>query len=105
SDAVGLNRPDKPHHEEYGGPRGGHVEIRVATAKQRPIDMEISRSVVVTPADCSNSRKQSEPVHEQNKDENRRKKPKSLLHEVTADDVFQKVVQPLNQPLLKTLNA
>src|SRR6266481_5105822 len=104
ADTVGLNRPDKPHHEEYGRHRGRHVQIRVATAQQRPIDMEISRTVVVTPADCSDSRNQSEPVHEQNKNENCGKKPKSLLHEVTADDVFQKIVQTLNQPLPKILN-
>src|SRR6266567_3886963 len=104
SDAVGLNRPDKPHHEEYGRHRGRHVQIRVATAQQRPIDMEISRTVVVTPADCSDSRNQSEPVHEQNKNENCGKKPKSLLHEVTADDVFQKIVQTLNEPFPKILN-
>src|SRR6266404_4445235 len=95
SDAVGLNRPDKPHHEEYGRHRGRHVQIRVATAQQRPIDMEISRTVVVTPADCSDSRNQSEPVHEQNKNENCSKKPKSLLHEVTADDVFPKILKPV----------
>src|SRR5205807_8710354 len=98
SDSVCLNRPDKAHHEKYCRHRGGHVEILVATAKQRPIDMEVSRTVVVTPADCSNSRNQSEPVHEQNKNENCGKKPKSLLYEVTADDVFQEIVQTLNQP-------
>src|SRR6476659_77454 len=96
SDAVGLNRPDKPHHEEYGRHRSRHVQVRVATPQQRPINMEISRTVVVTPADCSDSRNQSEPVHEQNKNENRGKKPKSLLHEVTADDVFQEIVQTLD---------
>src|SRR6266436_4633036 len=104
ANTVGLNRPDKPHHEKYGRHRGRHVQIRVATAQQRPIDMEISRTVVVTPADCSDSRNQSEPVHEQNKNENCGKKPKSLLHEVTADDVFQKIVQTLNQPFPKVLN-
>src|SRR2546428_5570104 len=78
SDAVGLNRPDKPHHKEYGRHRGRHVQVRVATAEQRPVDMEISRTVVVTPADCSNSRNQSEPVHKQNKNENCGKKPKSF---------------------------
>src|SRR5437016_11720530 len=104
SDAVGLNRPDKPHHEEYGRHRGRHVQIRVATTQQRPIDMEISRTVVVTPADCSDSRNQSEPVHEQNKNENRGKKPKSFGHQLTADDVFQKIVQTPNQPLPKILN-
>src|SRR4029077_6913801 len=96
SEAVGLNRPDKPHHEEYGRPCGRQVQIRVATASQRPIGPVISRTVVVTPADCSDSRNQSEPVHEQNENENRRKKPKSFCHQVTADDVFQKMVQTLN---------
>src|SRR5213079_3355609 len=90
SDAIGLNRPDKPHHEEYGRHRGRHVQIGVATAQHRPIDMEISPTVVVPPADFSDSRNQSEPVHEQNKNENRGKKPKSLTHDVTAYDVFQK---------------
>src|SRR4029077_15284306 len=64
----------------------------------------ISQTVVVTPADCSDSRNQSEPVHEQNKNENRGKKQKSLLQEVTADDVFQKIVQTLNYPPPKILN-
>src|SRR4029077_8299943 len=105
SDAVGLNRPDKPHHKEYGRHRGRHVQIRVATAQQRSVDMKISRTVVVTPADCSDSRNQSEPIHEQNKNENCGKKPKSLWHEVTADDVFQKIVQPLTQPFPKILNT
>src|SRR5262245_25036178 len=66
--------------------------------------MEISQTVVVTPADCSDSRNQSKPVHEQNKNENRGIKPKSLSHEVTTNDVFQKVVQTLNQPFPKILN-
>src|SRR6266850_2456612 len=66
--------------------------------------MKISRTVVVTPPDCSDPRNQSEPIYEQNKNENCGKKPKSLLHEVTADDVFQKIVQTLNQPFPKVLN-
>src|SRR5207244_4658237 len=104
ADAVGLNRPDKPHHEEYGRHRGRHVQIRVATAQQRPIDMEISRRVGMSPTNCSDSRNQSEPVHEQNKNENCGKKPKSLSHELTADDVFQEIVQTLHQPFPKILN-
>src|SRR5262245_64136458 len=63
----------------------------------------MSRPVVVTPADCSDSRNQSNPVHEQNKNEDCGIKPKSLLHEVTADDVFQKIIQTLDQPLPKIL--
>src|SRR6478736_8741810 len=105
SDAVGLNRPDKPHHEEYGRHRGRHVQVRVATSQQRPINVEISRTVVVTPADGSDSRDQSEPVHEQNKNENSGKKPKPLFHEITADDVFQKSVQTLNKPFPEILNS
>src|SRR5204863_1498992 len=66
--------------------------------------MEISQSVVVTPPDCSDSRNQSKPIHEENKNENRGKKPKSLSHELTADNVFQEIVQTLNQPLPKILN-
>src|SRR5215467_9326285 len=66
--------------------------------------MEISRSVVVTPADCSDSGNQPGPVHEQNKNENRGKKPKSFSHEVTADDVLQEIVQAFDQPFPKILN-
>src|SRR5215510_8270361 len=66
--------------------------------------MEISRRVVMAPTNCSDSRNQSKPVHEQNKNENRGIKPKALSHEVTADDVFQEIVQTLNQPLPKILN-
>src|SRR5262249_11431300 len=103
ADTIGLNCPDKPHHEKYGRHCGRHVQVRVATSEQRPIDMEMSRPVVVTPADCSDSRNQSKPVYETDKNENRGIKPKSLLHEVAADDVFQKIVQPLDQPLPKIL--
>src|SRR5262245_51314558 len=66
--------------------------------------MEISRPVVVPPANSSDSRNQSKPVYEQNKNENRGIKPKSLSHELTANDVFQEIVQTLNQPLPKVLN-
>src|SRR5215469_8049741 len=65
--------------------------------------MKMSRPVVVTPADCSDSWNQSKPVYETDKNENRCIKPKPLLHEVAADDVFQKIVQPLDQPLPKIL--
>src|SRR5262249_36179293 len=58
----------------------------------------------MTPADCSDSRNQSKPVHEQNKNENSGIEPKSLLHEVTADDVLQEIVQTLDQPLPKILS-
>src|SRR5262249_37282390 len=105
ADTVSLNRPDKPHHEKYCRHCGRHVQVRVATAQQRPIDMENSGSVVVSPADCSDSRNQPKPVHEQNKNENRGIEPKSLSHEVAADDVFQEVVQTLNQPFPKILYA
>src|SRR5262245_13354412 len=56
ANTVGLNRPDKPHHEKYGRHCGRHIQVRVATAEQWPIDLEMSRPVVVTPADCSDSR-------------------------------------------------
>src|SRR4029453_8540380 len=55
SHAVGLNRPDKPHHEEYGRHRGSHVQIRVATAQQRSIDREISRGILMAPTNSSDS--------------------------------------------------
>src|SRR5215475_15827744 len=65
--------------------------------------MEMPRPVVVTPPNCSDSRNQSKPVYETDKNENRGIKPKSLLHEVAADDVFQKIIQTLDQPLPKIL--
>src|SRR5215475_14792872 len=67
--------------------------------------MEISRTVVVTPADCSDSRNQSEPVHEQNENENRRKKPKSFCHQIASDDIFKERVETLDHPLPKILSA
>src|SRR6478672_8878661 len=66
--------------------------------------MEISCRVVMAPTNGADSGNQSKPVHEENKNENCGKKPKSLSHELTADDVFQEIVQTLNQPLPKILN-
>ena len=58
----------------------------------------------MTPPNSSDSRNQSKPVDEQNKNENRRKKPESFGHQLTANYIFQKIVQTLNQPLPKILN-
>src|ERR1700741_4765582 len=59
----------------------------------------------MTPADSPDSRNQSEPVHEKNKNENCGIKPKSLPHQLATDDVLQKVVQSRDQPFPKILYA
>src|SRR6266404_6896517 len=67
--------------------------------------MKVSRRVVMTPTDRSDPRNQAAPVYEQNKNENGREKPKPLPHQFTADDVFEKIVQPLNQPFPEVLDS
>src|SRR5436190_18118267 len=105
TDTVGLNGPDEPHHKEYGRHGGRHVQVGIATAQQRPTDVKISRCVVITPTNSSDSWNQAKPVHEENKNENGRKEPKSLGHQVATDDVLQKAVQTFDQPLPKILNS
>src|SRR6266436_5117827 len=41
ADTVGLNRPDKPHHEKYGRHCGRHVQISVTATKERSVDHEV----------------------------------------------------------------
>src|SRR6516225_5989381 len=56
SDAVRLNRPDKPHHEENCGHCSRHIQVRVAPAEKGAIDDEISGRTIVTPPDRADSR-------------------------------------------------
>ena len=48
------------------------------------------------PTDGAHAGNEALPVRGQNENENRRKKPKCSLHQMRADDAFQKRVQPLD---------
>src|SRR5438552_588870 len=73
ADTVCLDRPHNPEQKKNHGHRESHVEIGVATAQQRSINVEHSGCrIVVAPPDCSDSGNEPEPVHEQNENENRR---------------------------------
>src|ERR1700682_1708116 len=37
TEAVGLQSPEKPERKKYHGHGGGHVEIRISSAQQRPV--------------------------------------------------------------------
>ena len=59
----------------------------------------------MTPTDCSNAWNQSEPVHEQDENEERCKKPKCLLHQFPANNSLQEVIESFDEPFPKILSA
>ena len=58
-----------------------------------------------SPAHRANAGNQTEPVCEQNEDENRGEEPEGFLYEVMADDAFQEIVKTLHQPFPEILRA
>ena len=106
ADALGLNRPNKPEHEENCGHRCRHIEIGVAAAQKRPIDMKGACCwIIMSPANRSDARNEAEPIHEQNEDEDRGEKPKRLFDQIATDDVLKKLVKALHQPFPKILRS
>ena len=61
--------------------------------------------VVMTPSDGPDSGNQSRPVRKQNEDENCGEKPKGFLHQIPANDAFEKIVETLHQPFPKILGT
>src|SRR5437588_5912318 len=66
--------------------------------------MKIAGRIVVAPANGSDTRQETEPIHEQDKNENRGKEPKRLLHQLATDDRLEKIVKALDHPFPKILD-
>ena len=66
---------------------------------------DASHRVVVAPANRAYTRNQPEPVHEQNENEYRRKKPKCFAHQLASDNSFEKIVQTFDQPFPEVLDT
>src|SRR5437763_9976036 len=105
ADAVSLNRPDDPANEKDGRHREGQVQIGIGAAEQRPVDMKRTGGIVMAPADGADAGYQTEPVQKQNENEDRGEKPEGLFHQLPTDNVFEKIVEALDQPFPKILRA
>ena len=56
ADAVGLDRPDDPADKKDRSHRERQIQVRIGAAEQGPIDMKISRRIVMPPADGADAR-------------------------------------------------
>src|SRR5207249_3696928 len=61
--------------------------------------------IVVSPTDRAHAGNQPEPVHKQNENENRSEKPKRFPDEFTPDDIFEEIVETLDEPFPKILKT
>src|SRR5439155_17480483 len=63
ADSVCLDRPNNPEQKEDRGHCRGHIEIGVAPAQQRSIDMENAVRAVMSPANGAHAGNKPEPVY------------------------------------------
>ena len=61
--------------------------------------------VAMPPTNGTDPGDQSGPVRKQNKDENCGKKPKRFLHQIAANDAFEKIVETFHQPFPEILGT
>ena len=100
--AIGLHRPDHPAGEEDHRHGEGHVQVGVAAAQQRSVDVESVRGlmpqpIVPTPGISPNQ------LANRMKMKMRGEEPKRLLHQFGPDDAFKKVVQAFDHPFPEIL--
>jgi hypothetical protein len=58
---------------------------------------------LMSPANRAHSRYEADPIRRQDKNENGREEPERPLHQVRANDGFQKAVQALHEPFQQIL--
>src|SRR5207249_11786871 len=63
ADSVCLDRPNNPKQKEDRGHCRGHVQISVAPAQERSINMENAARVVMSPANCAHAGNEPKPVY------------------------------------------
>src|SRR5207302_6105137 len=82
----------------------GHVQIRVGSSQQWA---KLARAVSIThiPPDGSHAGNQAKPIACQDEDENGGEEPEGASDEIVTDDVFEKFMQTLHEPLPKVLRA
>ena len=102
ANSIRLNCPHQPERKKDDRHGGCHVEIGVAAAEERPVNVKVAINLV-SPSDRTHAWNQAEPVLEQNENDDRRKKPKRFSNQIPANNIFQKTVKTFHEPFPKVL--
>jgi len=105
--AIFTDGPIEPKQCEGDRHRQGHVEVGIATAQERAesvmgITTETIGIVLTNRADAG---KQTEPVGEEDENENRAEEPEGLFDQMLAEDAFEKVIEAFHQPFDEILQT
>src|SRR5258708_23593060 len=99
-----TKRPENPTSEKDQRHRQRHIEVGISASEKGLIDFEAFGGLV-SPTDGTETWQQTQPVAEQNENENGREKPESPFDEVMANDAFEEVMQAFDHPFPEVLGA